>query len=299
MSKILVCGGTGFVGSHIVEKIGLQHKVRVLSRNPDKLSKKNPNVEYVAGNLFDPASLEKAMQGCDVVINAAQFDNAPFENPKKNLTYEKVDAQGTENIVAAAKKIGIARILYISGAGTSEEKNEPWFSAKIRAERAVKNSGMKWTIFRPSLIYGKDDRSLNRMIPMIRYSPIVFILGKGYRIQPVFINDVAEIVASAVNNPISYDQIYELGGPESLTMRQILQMIAKVLHKQRLFISIPKSLAKLGFGLMEIIPGSFVTKSALDFITMDVHIADDELKKVEKDFQIRLQPLEKAIQTYL
>lgn len=299
MSKILVCGGTGFVGSHIVKQIGPEHSVRVLTRDPDKKSKQNSNVEYVAGNLFDSVSLENAMMDCDVVINAAQFDNAPFENPRKNLTYEKVDAEGTENIVAAAKKCGIPRILYVSGAGTSEGKTEPWFRAKLRAEASVKKSGMKYTIFRPSWIYGKEDKSLNRMIPMIRYSPFVFILGKDYRIQPVYIDDVAKAVASSINNSISYDQIYQLGGPQRLTMKQILQTVSKVLHKPRIYISVPKSIAGIGFSIMEKVPGSVISRAALDFITMDIDIPDDEIKKVEKDFQIQFRTLEKGIQSYL
>lgn len=299
MSKILICGGTGFVGSNIVKHIGSEHSVRVLTRHSNQKSKPNSNVEYVTGNLFDLSSLENAMKDCDVVINAAQFDNAPFENPRKNLTYEKVDAEGTENIVAAAKKSSISRILYISGAGTSEGKTEPWFRAKIRAEHAVKKSGMKYTIFRPSWIYGKEDKSLNRMIPMIRYSPFVFILGKDYRIQPVYIDDVAKIVAFAVNNSVSYDQIYQLGGPQRLTMKQILQTVSKVLHKPRIYISVPKSIAGIAFSIMEKVPGSVISRAALDFITMDIDIPDDEIKKAEKDFQIQFRPLEKGIQSYL
>jgi uncharacterized protein YbjT (DUF2867 family) len=299
MSKILVCGGTGFVGSNIVKKIACQHSVRVLTRDPNKIKEKVSNVEFVVGDLFNLSTLEKAMSGCDVVINAAQFDNAPFENPKKNQTYEKVDAEGTENIVQAAKKMNVTRILYISGSGVSEEKNEPWFRAKFRAERAVKNSGMAWTIFRPSWIYGPGDRSLNRMIPMIRYSPIVFIIGKGYQIQPVFVDDVAQMVAKSISEVKTEGQIYELGGPQRLTMKQILQIVGRVLHKQRLYISIPKMMARIGFSLAEKIPGTVVTKSALDFITMDIRIADYELKKAENDFQIQPSSLEKAIQTYL
>jgi len=299
MSKILVCGGTGFVGSAIVEKIKDHHQVQVLTRKQPVDKKRLPNVEYVVGNLFDIESLEKAMQGCDVVINAAQFDNAPFENPKKNLTYEKVDAQGTENIVAAAKKTNIARILYLSGAGVEDGKTEPWFVAKLRAEASVKNSGMKWTIFRPSWIYGKKDKSLNRMIPMVKYSPFIFILGKGYRIQPIYIEDIAQVVAKAVNDPKTEGEIYQLGGPQSLTMQQILQVVARVLCKQRIYLSIPKFLAAVLFSILEKIPGVPVTRAALDFITMDIHISEEERKKAENHFQIKFCPLEKGLEIYL
>jgi uncharacterized protein YbjT (DUF2867 family) len=299
MSRILVCGGTGFVGSAIVrELLKNQQKVRVLTRKSNTPFS-DSNLEYIIGNLFDENSLLQAMKDCDVVINAAQFDNAPFENIRKGLTYEKIDEQGTKNIVRCAMKLNIPRILYISGAGVDDGKTENWFKAKWEAEKAIKNSGMNWTIFRPSWIYGSGDRSLNRMITMIRYSPIVFILGKGYRIQPVYIDDVAEVVSNAVTSTATFGQIYELGGPESMTMKQILQMTSNVLRKKRFYVSIPKSVAKMAFSMMEKLPGSIITKAALDFLTMNVSISDNQQKKVQNDFQIQFRTLKEGLQTYL
>ena len=298
MANILICGGTGFVGSAIARKLTDRHNVKVLTRST---SPKNPipGIQYIQGDISNISDLECAMQNCDVVINAAQFNNAPFENPKKNLTYEKVDAEGTENVVAASKKMNIAQILYISGAGVEEGKTENWFVAKLRAEKSIKDSGINYTIFRPSWIYGKGDRSLNRMIPMVKYSPIVFILGKGYRIQPIHIVDVADIVAQAVQFPIAFNQIYELGGPESLTMEQILHTVAGILKKRKLYLHIPKFLAGILFSILEKIPGSIVTRAALDFITMNVEISGSERKKAENDFEIQVSSLEKGLRSYL
>ncbi|MEZ4846081.1 MAG: NAD(P)-binding oxidoreductase [Bdellovibrionota bacterium] len=142
MANILICGGTGFVGSAIAKKLTDQHQVKVLTRSAHP---KNPiaGVHYVQGDISSVSDLEHAMENCDVVINAAQFNNAPFENPKKNLTYEKVDAEGTENVVAASKKMNISQILYISGAGVEEGKTENWFVAKLRAEKSIRNSGIQ------------------------------------------------------------------------------------------------------------------------------------------------------------
>ncbi len=288
------------MGSGIVRELAKTHSnLRVLTRDSNRVRNRVQGVEYISGDLSDVSSLQKAMENCDTVINAAQFDNAPFENPRKGLTYEKIDAQGTEHIVEAAKKTGISRILYISGAGVDENKTESWFRAKSRAEKSIKNSGMKWTIFRPSWIYGPGDRSLNQMIPMVRYSPVVFIVGKDYWIQPIFINDVAKIVSSAVENPKTFDQIYELGGPEHLTMKEILQKVAYVIGRKKIYVSIPKSWVGLAFSILEKVPGSIITRAALDFITMNIRISENELKKVENDFNIQPQSLTKGLQTYL
>lgn len=298
MAKILVCGGTGFVGSHIVQALLPHHQVRILTRSLKK-TKPIPQVEFVEGNLLDLNSLQNAMKDCDVVINAAQFDNAPFENPSKGQTYEKVDAEGTENIVRAIIHTRIPRVLYVSGAGVDEQKTEPWFRAKVRAERAIRNSGAQWTIFRPSWIYGPTDRSLNRMISMIRYSPIVFILGSGYQIQPIYINDVAQIVAKAVQEPKSQGKIYEIGGPEKLSMKEILRVAAKVMKKRRLYVTIPKFLVAPLFSILEKVPGVPVTRAALDFITMDVTIPEQQIQQAENDFGLRFSTLEKGLQEYL
>ncbi|MCC7460664.1 MAG: hypothetical protein IT286_05115 [Proteobacteria bacterium] len=134
---------------------------------------------------------------------------------------------------------------------------------------------------------------------MIRYSPVVVILGKGYRIQPIYIEDVADIVSKAVGLPQANNQIYELGGPESLTMQEILHTTAKILNRRKLYEHIPKFWGAILFSILEKIPGSIVTRSALDFITMNIMISEGSQKKVEKDFQIHISPLEKALKNYL
>jgi uncharacterized protein YbjT (DUF2867 family) len=288
--KVLVCGGTGFVGSAIARELSRRHiGVRVLTR---KSAGPDTSVEYVRGNVFDSTSLHWAMQGCDVVIQAVQFENAPFENPKKGRTYEKIDGEGTEAVVDAAKTSAVNRIIYVSGAGTDENKTEAWFRAKFRAEQAVKKSGLVWTIFRPSWIYGRYDRSLNRMINMIRWSPLVFILGGSYKIQPLLIDDFAKMLVQSLLEPDAQHQIYQVAGPQHLTMKEILQTAAKVLDKKRIYISIPNALAGFLFSCLG-------KRDALDFLTMDIFIPKDEEEKVVKDLKVECKTLQEGLQTYL
>jgi uncharacterized protein YbjT (DUF2867 family) len=204
-----------------------------------------------------------------------------------------------KNIVRAAKKMSIPRILYISGAGVEEGKTEPWFRAKLRAEKAIKNSGITYTIFRPSWIYGEHDKSLNRMIPMVRYSPFIFMLGKGYRVQPIYIDDVGLIVSASIDSPKTYNQIYELGGPEALTIQEILHTVSLILNKKRIYIHVPKKLAGILFSILEKVPGVPVTRAALDFITMNVVISEKSQKKVENDYNFQTTSLKKGLKKYL
>lgn len=300
MVKNLVTGGTGFVGSAIVRQLADGHEsVVVLTRNPIFVDRRRrvPGVFYIKGDIFDSESLERAMSGCDAVINAAQFDNAPFENPRKGLTYERVDGEGTERQVAAAKKVGVKRFIYISGAGTREGRTEPWFRAKCRAEKAVKDSGMNWTIFRPSWIYGPGDRSLNRFATFARLSPIVPLIGSGEeKIPPVYVGDVAGIVGRALNDSRAYGKTFDIGGPEELTMKEIVRTLLKVQGKHRLIFPLPKPFIKWIAEFLQYLPGPPLTPDAVAFVTMQEKV---DVQPLLAMFNFRLTPLNASLRRYL
>jgi len=276
MLKTLVTGGTGFLGSEIVKRLNAQSEsVRILSRDPAKIpaARRTPGTEYFRGDVLDPASLAAAMQGCDAVVNAVQFENAPFENPRRGLTYERIDGEGTERQVEAAKSAGVKRFIYMSGAGVAEGLTEPWFRAKARAEKAVRESGMNWTIFRPSWVFGPEDRSLNRFASMARISPFVFLVGSGkQRVQPVFVEDVARFVHRALNEPRSYGQLLELGGPEELEMRELIRRLLVVMRKKRMCVTVPVAVMRALASFLELLPSPPLTCSGIDFLTMEPRV---------------------------
>jgi NADH dehydrogenase len=300
MVKTLVTGGTGLVGSAIVRKlVNSRESVVVLTRDPIYVSRDRrvAGAVYVRGNIFDSTSLEKAMDGCGALINAVQFDNAPFENPRKGLTYERVDGEGTERQVEAAKKAGLKRIIYISGAGTREGRTEIWFRAKLRAEKAVKESDTNWTIFRPSWIYGPGDRSLNKFAMFARFLPFVPTIGSGReKIQPVYVEDVTEVVWRALNAPGSFGKIFEMGGPQTLTMTEIIQTMLCVQGKHRFILPHPKPIMKLIAAAVQYFPGTMLTPAGIDFVTMEEPVDNSALLEV---FKIRLTPLVEGLSKYL
>jgi len=298
---LMVVGGTGFVGAAIVREVARRGTaVVVLSRNPGRYVNRFPGlaVEFRRGDVTDPSSLEGALAGVDTVVGCHQFPNSPIEDPRKGYTFEKVDAEGTENLVRAAKTAGVKRFVYLSGAGAAQDARYHWFRAKWRAETAVRESGMTYTIIRPSWIYGPGDVALNRFLAMSRFLPFVPLIGNPgkQRLQPVFIDDVARAVAACLENPAADNRVFEIGGPEVLTMAEVVRTALQVAGRRRLLLAAPRPVMKLAAALLQYLPGRPLTPGAVDFITMDA-LADPS--EIEQALGIKMTPLRQALGTYL
>ena len=298
---ILVAGGTGFVGGGIVRELARRgNDVAVLTRDVEKARRRFPglDIRYRQGDVRDTGSLKTALQGVDVVAGCQQFPNSPIENPGRGYTFDEIDAKGTDHLVQAAKNAGVKRYIYLSGAGASADAKYHWFRAKWRAETAVRESGIPYVILRPSWIYGPEDRSLNRFLRMASFLPFVPLIGAvgKQRLQPVFIDDVVRAVAEAADNTTADNQTFEIGGPEVLTMTEIVRTALQVAGKRRLLLSAPKSVMKLAASILQFMPGRPLTPYAVEFITMDA-LADPA--EVERKLGLKMTPLREALATYL
>ena len=298
---ILVAGGTGFVGGGIVRELARRGKeIAVLTRDPGRARDRFPgiDVQYRAGDVRDPSSLPAPLSGVETVIGCQQFPNSPIENPRRGYTFDEVDAVGTERLVAAAKEAAVNRYVYLSGAGASPDSPFHWHRAKWRAETAVRQSGMTYVIFRPSWVYGPEDQALNRFLKMSRFLPFVPLIGNAsrQRLQPVFIGDVARAVAEAVDNPAADNQLFEVGGPEVLSMKEIVRTALEVAGRRRMLLSAPKGMMKLAASLLQFLPGRPLTPDAVEFITLDA-LADPA--EVGEKLGVQVTPLREALTTYL
>ena len=297
---ILVAGGTGFVGGGIVRELARRGKpVAVLTRNAAEARDRFPglDIEYREGDVTRPETLSAAMAGIEAVVGTQQFTNSPIEDPGKGRTFEEVDAEGTENLVRAAKDAGVARYVYLSGAGASPE-GEHWFRAKWRSEEAVRGSGIAYTILRPSWVYGPEDRSLNRFLSMSRFLPFVPMLGSpgSQRMQPVFIEDVARAVAESLENPAANGQTFEIGGPDVISMSDVVRTALDVSRRKRFLLPAPKPVMKAVAGFLQFAPGRPLTPDAIEFITGDA-LADPA--EAERVLGIKMTPLYEALATYM
>jgi NADH dehydrogenase len=301
---IVVAGGTGFIGSTIARALARRgERVAVLShrRSPGTIHVDGLDLEIRNADVNDRGSLLRALAGADTIVGAAQFQGFPNENPGKGLTFEQVDKQGTENIVAAAKQSAVSRYVYISGAGAAPDSTYGWYRAKWGAETAVRGSGLGYLIVRPSWVFGRDDNALNRYVAFVRSPlPIVPVIGNGrQRLQPVFVEDVARLVADALGRGELPNAVYEIGGPQVLTMDEIIRAVEDVTGKRKPLLHQPARLVKALFSpkaLVHALPLP-LTPAAVDFATMDALADTGPLLAAFPD--LRLTPLREALATYL
>ncbi len=229
--QVFITGASGFVGQEVVkELLARGHKVKALMRRSLKKSKEWDKVEVVVGDCLHPAFLQEAVRGSEAVIHLVGIIR---EFPGRGITFERVHVEATKNVVDATKAAGARRYLHMSALGARPEPADPYHVTNFRADRYVMQSGLIYTIFRPSLIYGPGDRSLNLFARQIRRLPFIAIVGDGtYELQPVPVWTMAQAFALALELPHTDNKIYDVGGPEPLTFNNIIDTIAAVLNRK-------------------------------------------------------------------
>ncbi len=297
---ILVTGGTGLVGAAVAKELARRGKpVAVMTRDAGGIAERFPGLDIEArqGDVTDPASLTEAFAGAETVINSVQFPNSPIENKRKGWTFEQIDYQGTVNQVAAAKAAGVSRLIYVSGVGAAADAEAHWFVSKWKAEEAVRNSGITHVIIRPTWVYGPDDVSLNRFLSFAKRLPFIPTFGDGQQMmQPLFVHDLARILADASDNQGADNQTFEAGGPDRLSMDDVVHTALDVAGKKRPIIHQPVALGKLMATFLQLLPGPPLTPDSIDFITNEA-VADNAA--LERVFSPKLTSLREGLATYL
>jgi len=289
--KILVTGGTGFVGSRIVHALRAEGRdVRALVRRRESAAHlASLGVELVTGDVTDPASLAAAADGCTHVVHlVAILKGKPHD-------FERVMTRGTQNVIAAAKGTGIDRFVLMSALGTTVTTKDvvPYFGAKFAMEQDTIMSGLEYTIFRPSFVFGRGG-ALATFMKQVKYSPIVTVIGSGkQRVQPIWIDDVAEHFARALDTPAAANKTFEIGGPDIVTWDELYRTIAKVLGKRRALAHIPASLARSGALATQWIPKAPLSADQVAMIEAGDNVVTNT--DAVHTFQLPLVPLEDQI----
>lgn len=263
--RIFLAGGTGFVGGHVRQALLAKgHTIKLLVHG--KTVKPEPGVDEVQGDVTVLSSVMEAVKGCDATINLVGIIR---EHPSKRVTFERLHVEATRNIISAAKAEGIKRHIQMSALGTSAKSTSKYFHSKYQAERELIRSGLDYTIFRPSIIFGPKDEFVNMLAGYIRRLPVVPVVGDGrYQLQPISANDVARCFAEALEKPETIGQTYELCGPDRMSYNLLLDTIARVLGKHKVLkIHNPLSLMRLVVPVMEHLPFFPITSDQIAMLT--------------------------------
>lgn len=268
---IVVTGGSGYIGSHIVERLVENGKpVRVMVRNRERAEKEGRleglGVEWVDADVTQPVTLSRAMEGARAVIHTVAI-----AVEKGGKTYEEINYQGTVNVVQAAKEQNVRRFINLSQLGANADLPYRFLASKGRAQDHVAASGLDWTAFRPSVVWGPEDEFANTFARLVPLSPVIYpIVDKNARFQPIWVKDLASAIVKSVDDSGTIGQEYELGGPEVLTLEEIERRTLKAVGARRILVPFPRPLLNLVVTLMEaLLPNPPVTRSLLELLAVD------------------------------
>jgi NADH dehydrogenase len=261
---ILVTGATGFVGRHLVARLQARgEQVRPLVRNAATAQRaRATNIEPAIGDVTDPASLERAMEGVDAAIHLVAIIVE-----KGSATFERINVQGTRNVVAAARAAGVKRFLHMSANGAQDNPRYPYLQSKWRGEQAVIESGLPNSILRPSLIFGRGDQFFTTLAMVVRLNPIVPIVGDGTSMfQPIWVEDVCTCFLKMLDDAY-LGRSFDVGGPEQLSYEDLVDIVMRVLGTRKPKIHVPIPLMKPMAAAMEaLLPQPPVTPGLLDLL---------------------------------
>jgi uncharacterized protein YbjT (DUF2867 family) len=286
---ILVTGGTGFVGGHVLKALREAGRpVRCLVRNPEKA---NLDCELVQGDMTDSASLTRAVESADTVVHLAAIRQGKKEQ------FERIMSQGTRDLLAASKRAGVERFVLMSALGTSEESKDlvPYYGAKWEMEQAVESAGIPYVIFRPSFIFERDGGILPTFAKLARFAPVTPITGSGkQRIQPIWAGDLAAYFNRAIDLDAATNRTFELGGPDVVSWNEFWERLKKARGIRRPSVHVPMGLMRMNALVTERLPGNIpLTRDLLKMLEHGDNVVTND--DATQAFQILLVPLDEQL----
>lgn len=266
-ARVLVLGGSGFVGRYVVPQLSAAgHFVAVLTRRRARARHlwPLPTVQVIEGDAFDNPTLARVTRGMTAVINLVGI-----LHERGRDTFGRAHVELPRQIVAACRNAGVARILHMSALRASTDAPSAYLRSKAEGEAVVATSGLATTIFRPSVIFGREDTFLNLFAKLARMFPMIPLASANARFQPIYVQDVATCFAHALEDNETIGHAYDLCGPNVYTLEQLVRYVAETSGRPRPVMPLPPALATLQASVMERLPGSLLTRDNLASMQVD------------------------------
>jgi uncharacterized protein YbjT (DUF2867 family) len=299
MTTVSVFGGTGFLGRRVVRRLTAEGAtLRIAVRSPDRAPGVLPaaDLERIAvlrADVRDHASVAAAVAGADAVVNVV---SAYVEKP--GTTFESVHEQGAKTLAQETVAARVARLVLVSGIGADPQSASPYIRARGRGELAVRQVFPGATIVRPSAMFGPGDALFATLAGIVRLLPVVPLIGGGRtRLQPAYVEDVAEAIVRMLADPGTSGMTYELAGPKVYTLRELVSFALRLTDKRRLLVPVPFAVAELQARLFEFLPSPPLTTAQVDLLRTD-NVASGDLPGF-RDLDIRPEAVEHIVPTYI
>lgn len=296
---VAVIGGTGFIGRNIVEQLAKSGaRVKILTRNADRAKFLKPmgdvgQITAMAGNALDEDTLRMVMSGVDAVVNTIGI---LAESGTQRFASLQAELPG--RIGKIASELGITSVVQLSAIGADDKSSSKYARTKAMGEAALLKACPTATILRPSLVFGAGDGFFNRFASMAVIAPGLPVIGGGKnKVQPVYVGDVASATVTALEGKAHQGKIYELGGPDIMTFREVMAYILKLTKRRRALLPIPFGVMGLAAGAMSVLPNAPVTRDQLKQLKTDNVVAANALTL--KNLGIEATPVDLIVPEYL
>jgi NADH dehydrogenase len=299
---VAVFGGSGFLGRHVVRALAKRgYRIRVAVRRPELAGYLQPmgkvgQIHAVQANLRYPESVVAAVRDADVVINLVGI---LFERGAQR--FDAVMTAGAQTVARAAQNVA-APLVHVSAIGADEKSSSRYAKAKAEGERLVLGAHDNTVIVRPSIVFGPEDDFFNRFAALARIAPALPLVGGGLtRMQPVFAGDVAEAIARAVDGDLRPGIVYELGGPDVLTFKELMQFVLATTRRRRLLVPVPFALMKLQAMILQFFPKPPITPDQVELLKTDNVVSDDAKRdrRTLETIGVTPESIDAIVPTYL
>ena len=296
---IAIFGGGGFLGKHLMRLLTkLDYRIKVATRNPYLKGYLKPlgnpgQIELFKTNIFNEENVKNVLRDCDLVINLVGI---LYETKKQK--FDQIHSQFPHLLSNLCKEMGIKNLIHVSALGVKEKHNSKYIQSKLQGEKNIQENFKSSIILRPSVLFGPSDQFFERFASIAQFSPFLPLIGGGKtKFAPIYVGDVAKAIVKALELNNSKPKIYELGGPENYSFKELMEILLREIKKKRFLISIPFGFAKFQSYFLQMLPNPLLTPDQVELLKHHNIVSGDHLTL--KDLGITGTPIQSILSKYI